>query len=215
MTTVRALAERDADRWRAATRHPFLDGAADGSLPAAAFDTWLAQDRLFVEDLARAWARLFARAPAGDLPLLADGIAAFVAEVAWLEEVGAARERGLPDEPLAVTAAYGAHLQRAAEAPLAVALAVMWAVEAAYLSAWRSARPGAPAFRTFVEHWSDDGFAAFVTRLEAAADRALAAAPPDQVAATADAVAQTLGHEAAFWAMAWSGAAVGRGRTRP
>jgi thiaminase/transcriptional activator TenA len=212
VTTVQDLAARDPERWRAATTHPFLVGAADGTLPPAAFDTWLAQDRLFVEGLARAWARLLVRAPAAELPLLADGIAAFVTEVTWLEEVGATRGVPVPADPGAVTAAYDAHLQRAAEAPLAVALPVMWAVEAAYLAAWRSARPGAPAYRAFVEHWSDEGFADFVARLEAAADRALAGAPA-QVEAAADAVARTLGHEAAFWAMAW-GEPGGRARTR-
>lgn len=43
--------------------------------------------------------------------------------------------------------------------PHAVALATMWAVEAAYLEAWRTARPGAPAYRPFVEHWTSDAFA--------------------------------------------------------
>jgi len=40
-------------------------GPGLGMLPAAAFDTWLAQDRRFVGDLLWFQARLLARAPRG------------------------------------------------------------------------------------------------------------------------------------------------------
>jgi formylaminopyrimidine deformylase / aminopyrimidine aminohydrolase len=203
--TVRDLAGRDAGAWTAATSHPFLDGAADGTLPTNAFDRWLEQDRLFVEALARAWGLLLAAAPVEDLGLLSDGIAAFVAEVAWFEELGTERGLAIPAEPLPATDAYNAHLLRMAGEPYPVALAAMWAVEAAYLEAWRSALPGAPAYRAFVEHWADDAFGAFVARLESAADRALAGASAAEVDAAAGAIAETAGHEAAFWAMTFTG----------
>jgi len=174
--TVRELADRDPARWWAATHHPFLDGARAGSLPASAFDRWLEQDRLFVETLARAWARLLTEAPADDLLLLADGIAAFVGEMAWFERVATERGLAISAVPLPAAAAYRAHLGCMAGEPYPVGLAAMWAVEAAYLEAWRTALPGAPAYRVFVEQWTDDAFAAFVARLEAAADRGLATA---------------------------------------
>lgn len=204
MSGVRALATRDAARWRAATSHPFLDGARTGDLPVASFDRWLEQDRLFVATLARAWARMLAVAPDEHLGLLSDGIAAFVAEVAWFDDL--ARTRGLASgaAPLDATAAYQEHLLAAAGRPFPVALAAMWAVEAAYLEAWRSARPGAPAYRAFVEHWTDPDFADFVERLEAAVDAALVT-EPTRVDAAAAAVAEIADHEAAFWAMTWSG----------
>lgn len=205
MTTVRDLAALHAAGWTAATRHPFLDGAADGSLPAAAFDRWLEQDRLFVEALARAWGLLLVDAPTGDLALISDGIAAFVAEVVWFEELGTERTLAIPAEALAVTEVYNAHLLHAASGPYPVGLSAMWAVEAAYLEAWRSALPGAPAYRPFVEHWTDDAFATFVDRLEAAADRSLAEASAAEVDAARQVIALTAGHEAAFWAMTFTG----------
>ena len=205
VTSVRELAERDPAWWRAATHHPFLDGARAGSLPGPAFDRWLEQDRLFVEVLARAWGLMLAKAPASDLGLLAEGINSFVAEMVWFEGLGAERAVTMPAEPLPEAAGYHTHLLAMAGEPYPVALAVMWVVEAAYLEAWRGALPGAPAYRPFVEHWTDAAFAAFVDRLEAAADRALAAASAAEVDAAADAVLLTAGHEAAFWAMSWSG----------
>lgn len=203
--TVRDLAALDLAGWAAATSHPFLDGAADGSLPAAAFDRWLEQDRLFVEALARAWGLLLVDAPAGDLDLISDGIATFVAEVGWFEGLGTERGLAIPAEALPVTGAYNAHLLQAAGEPYPVALAAMWAVEAAYLEAWRSAQPGALAYRSFVEHWTDDAFAAFVARLETAANRALAGASAAEVDGARRAVALIVGHEAVFWAMTFGG----------
>lgn len=203
MVTVRQLAGRVPARWASATHHAFLDGVRDGTLPAAAFERWLAQDALFVETLARVWARLLVAAPTPDLPLLADGIAAFVAEVGWLANIAEARGLPAPATPLPATAAYCSHLRAVVDEPYPVALAAMWAVEAAYLEAWLTARPGAPVYRDFVAHWTDDAFAAFVARVEAAADEALAQAAPGQVEAAFDAILSTAAHEAAFWGMTW------------
>jgi len=205
MTTVGELTGRRPDRWREATSSPFLDGARSGDLPAAAFDRWLEQDRLFVEAGARAWSRLLIAAPADDLPLLADGIAASTAEMVWFGELGVERGLAIPAEPLPAAAAYHADLLRLAGEPYPVALAAMWAVEAAYLQAWRSALPGAPAYRPFVEHWTDAAFATFVDRLQAAADGALGGASEAEVEAAADAVTVIAEREAAFWAMIWTG----------
>jgi thiaminase/transcriptional activator TenA len=205
VTGVRQLADRDLAGWRTATNHPFLDGARVGSLPPDAFDRWLEQDRLFVETLARAWGRVLAAAPADDLLLLADGISAFVAEMAWFDELAGARGLSHPPNPLRTTAEYQAHLLRMATEAYPVAMTAMWVVEAAYLEAWRAALPGAPAYRPFIEHWTDSAFVDFVSRLEAAVDRALVTASGAEVAAATEALGLTARHEAAFWAMTWSG----------
>lgn len=115
---------------------------------------------------------MLVNAPAADFALLAEGIAAFVAEMERFDTV--AVERGLTvGTPLAATAEYNAHLLDIAREPYPVALASMWAVEAAYLEAWHTARPGALAYRPFVAHWTDDAFAAFEDRLGVALARAL------------------------------------------
>lgn len=202
---VRTMATAGAERWERAVVAVFLDGARDGSLDPASFDRWLAQDRLFLVALARAWARVLAGAPEEDLAFLAGGIAAFTAEIEWLESVAAARgievtTAGAAVEP--ATAAYGEWLHEVSAAAYPVGLAAMWAVEAAYLEAWTRVRPGHGDYQDFVDHWTSPEFAAFVGDLEARVDRELRAAPDGVQAAARDAVLTTLDHEAAFWRMA-------------
>lgn len=88
-----SVPRRHADLWSEATRHAFLDGVRDGTLPVAALDTWLVQDALFVADLLSLQARLPARAPRDAQAVLAGGGAALVDELDWFE--GLAAQRGL------------------------------------------------------------------------------------------------------------------------
>src|SRR5262249_51031125 len=83
------LLRRHEAAWVQATRHPFLRAVGDGSLPAAAFDLWLAQDYHFVTDLLRFQARLLARAPRPAQAVLATGAAGLVDELAWFERQAA------------------------------------------------------------------------------------------------------------------------------
>jgi thiaminase len=64
MRPVAALPDRLARKWRAATRHQFILGVRDGSVTAAAFDVWLAQDYRFVVGLREFQGRLADRLPA-------------------------------------------------------------------------------------------------------------------------------------------------------
>lgn len=48
--------------WQAYTRHPFVEGMRDGTLPRAAFLTYLVQDYLFLLHFSRAWALAVAKA---------------------------------------------------------------------------------------------------------------------------------------------------------
>src|SRR4051794_38287362 len=56
--TVAELPQRYPDQWGRATRHRLLVAIRDGELSATAFDTWLAQDYVFVGDLLAFQARL-------------------------------------------------------------------------------------------------------------------------------------------------------------
>ncbi|WP_323009431.1 thiaminase II [Paracoccus sp. (in: a-proteobacteria)] len=58
----RAAAQPD---WDAYTRHPFVEGLRDGTLPQSCFLTYLVQDYLFLQNFSRAWA--LAVVKAGDL----------------------------------------------------------------------------------------------------------------------------------------------------
>lgn len=51
-----------AQPWRAYTRHVFVQGLADGTLPKAAFIHYLKQDYIFLVHFSRAWALAVAKA---------------------------------------------------------------------------------------------------------------------------------------------------------
>ena len=192
---VAELLERHAAEWRRAVRHPFLDAVRDGTLPAAAFDTWLVQDARFVTDLLRFQARLLARAPRQAQPVLAGGVTALVEELGWFDQRAAARGLDLAVPALPATARYAELLERLDPADVPSALVALWTIERTYLDAWSGARPGAPEYREFVAHWTVPLFAGYVAGLEVAADRA---GPVDVDAVFLEVVAA----EIAFWDMA-------------
>ncbi len=198
---TRELIQAEAGLWRAATHHAFLDEVRDGTLAPAAFARWLAQDYHFAVALTRTEARALACAPREDLELLVGGIQAMVAELDWFERKASERAIDL-DAPLHPTArAYIDYLRALADEPYSVQLTALWALERAYLEGWRTARPGAPAFREFVERWTSDAFAAYVDALEAAANRVLAhAGEPER-----EAFRWIASYEQDFWQMAYTG----------
>ncbi|TRW86258.1 TenA family transcriptional regulator [Mycolicibacterium sp. 018/SC-01/001] len=178
--------------WTAATQHRFLDAVRDGSISAAAFDRWLAQDALFVTDLLTFQARLLARAPRQAQNVLAGGCAALVAELDWFDAKAAERGLDMAVDALPATLAYRELLGRLDTAPADAALTALWAIEKVYLLAWSHARSDQSPFTEFVEHWTVPEFAAYVEGLE-------------QVAAPGgheELVREVLEHEIAFWDMA-------------
>ena len=195
---VAELPARHADAWGRATRSPVLDAVRDGTLPAAAFDTWLVQDAHFLGDLLRFQARLLARAPRPAQSVLAGGCVALVEELDWFGRVAAERGLDLTAPQLPATVAYGDLLYRLDAADVGTALTALWAVERAYLDAWSGARPGAGEYGPFVAHWTAPGFAGYVAALAAAADDNAVddAAPADEAVFLEVAAA-----EADFWAM--------------
>ncbi len=196
---VADLLATHADAWGRATRSPFLDAVRDGTLPPAAFDTWLVQDAHFLTDLLRFQARLLARAPRPAQAVLARGCVALVEELDWFGRVAAERGLDLAAPQLPATVAYGDLLYRLDAADVGTALTALWAVERAYLDAWSGARPGAGEYRGFVAHWTAPGFAGYVAALEAAADEAAV----DDAGPADDAVfLEVAAAEAAFWEMA-------------
>src|SRR5262245_30957425 len=128
MTLASILNDHEAV-WIRATRHPFLDGVRDGSLPEPAFDVWLGQDHLFVADLLWFQARLLGRAPRSAQPVLVGGAAALVEELAWFERHAVARRIELDATPRAETQAYRRLLERLDASEFTVALTALWAIE--------------------------------------------------------------------------------------
>ncbi len=189
------LLSRHRDAWRPAT-HPFLDAVRDGTVPVAAFDTWLVQGSRFVTDLLRFRARLLARASRQAQAVLAGGL---VGEFAWSEEQAAVRGRDLEAVAMAATAAHAGLLGRLDAADVGAAPTALRTTERTHLDAWWATRPGAPEYREFVDHWTLPGFtghvAGCVAGLEAAAD-GVPAPDPDAV------FAEVVAAEVASWDMA-------------
>lgn len=201
------LLERYPVVWQEAIRHPFLEAVREGSFPAGAFEAWLAQDYLFVGDALVFQARLLARAPRPAQAVLAGGLVAIEAELGWFEEQAERLGLALDASRHPTTVTYRDLLAGLEREPYPAAITALWAVERAYLEAWRGATPGHPEYRQFVEHWTTPEFADYVTGLEKAADDALWDSG-EQERERAEAVFLEVARlERDFWEMAWSGAA--------
>lgn len=159
------LLDRHPDAWRTAVSHPFLDGIREGYLPDGALAAWLQQDHLFVSDLLAFQARLLAMAPRPAQKVLAAGLVALEAELTWFEENAVRDGIVLEVTRHPTTNAYRAELERLLIEPFEVGMTSLWALELAYLEAWRGAAPGAPRYRAYVEHWTVPEFADYVGNL--------------------------------------------------
>jgi len=192
---ARDLVARHPVEWQQAVQHPFLDGVRDGRVPVLAFNVWLEQDYLFAVDLLAFQARLLSFAPRAAQLALATGLVALEAELGWFESQAELRELQLGRDRQPATEAYRVALARLLEEGFEPATTALWALERAYLEAWRSAAPGAPAYREFVEHWTTPEFGDYVVQLEALAGDGL----------DADAAfLEVCSLEHRFWDMAWS-----------
>ena len=198
------LLEHNPTVWQEATRHPFLEAVREGSFPAGAFEAWLAQDYLFVGDALVFQARLLARAPRPAQAVLAGGLVTIEAELGWFDEQAERLGLALDAPRHPTTVAYRELLASLEREPYPVAITALWAVERAYLEAWRSAAPGHPEYRRFVEHWTTPEFADYVTGLERAADDALWDSG-EQERERAEAIFLEIARlERDFWEMAWA-----------
>jgi thiaminase/transcriptional activator TenA len=203
--TADALLTRHAAAWEAATVHPFLAGVRDGSVPADAFDRWLAQDYLFAQALLRAQSHIAAGAPLADVGLLAGGVVAIVGELGWFEEMAARRGLALDAAVHPTTRAYCDFLLALPYSAYPAQITAIWALECTYLESWEAARPGAQPYRDFVERWTTDAFRSYVGDLQAAVDRQLETAVGEQAREAEEAFVWVTHYERGFWDMAMSG----------
>ncbi|MDQ4105691.1 MAG: TenA family transcriptional regulator [Actinomycetota bacterium] len=199
------LLDRHPAEWREATRHPFLEAVGEGTFPAGAFEAWLVQDYLFVSDLLVFQARLLARTPRPAQAMVAGGLVAAEAELGWFEEKAAGRGLDLDAPRHPTTAVYRDFMTDLEGEPYPVAVTALWAIEQAYLEAWRGASPGHPDYREFVEHWTTEEFTEYVAGLQRAADAALETAGEGERKQAKAAFLEVVRLERDFWEMAWSG----------
>ena len=199
------LLDRNPAAWQEATRHPFLEGVREGSLPAGAFESWLEQDYLFAADLLVFQARLLARAPRRDQAVLAGGLTAVEAELGWFEEKAGERDLKLGTARHPTTTAYQDFMNGLEDEPYHTGITALWALERAYLEAWRGAAPGGADYREFVEHWTTQEFVDYVAGLEKAADSSLETADEKERERAEATFLEVCRLEHDFWEMAFSG----------
>jgi formylaminopyrimidine deformylase / aminopyrimidine aminohydrolase len=197
------LLTRHAGIWHAATHHQFLDAVRDGSLAPTIFATWLVQDYLFVLDELTCQARLLARAPRSGQHILVRGLSAIEAEASWFEAHAQQRRLALDVPRYSTTTSYHDFLESLDQEPYPVAITAIWAIERAYLEAWRGTMPCQPRYQEYVEHWANAEFEQFVADLEQVATAALASSQVDSTAELTILKVAQLEHD--FWQMAWAG----------
>ncbi|MGC4937380.1 transcriptional regulator [Kribbella sp. DT2] len=173
--TTRTLLSGQASAWRRILDHPFVAETSAGSLPAATFNRWLAEDHFFVRSFQVYLAELSAIAPDDQArEVLAGGIAALVPELALFEKAAAERGLDLTAEPSLLNVGYSSYLLGTVREGWPVAITVLYAVEKAYYAAWASVRdttgPDTP-YAGFIANWSSPEFSAYVDQLAALVDR--------------------------------------------
>jgi thiaminase (transcriptional activator TenA) len=176
MSLARILWDANADWAQRILAHRFVQGLGDGSLPAAAFKRYVAQDAYFLEAFARAYAFCLANGTShDDLSEFAELIAGVVDELKlhkgyaerWQVELSGVT-------PIPATQAYvGFLLTNGRRGNLGDTIAAMTPCMRlyAFLGQSLAARTVAPLYAEWVKTYSDPGFEALAARLEALLDR--------------------------------------------
>jgi thiaminase (transcriptional activator TenA) len=127
MPSARELWDSNVDIAAACLEHPFVQGIASGRLDRRAFARYVAQDAIFLESFARAYALCIAKAPTRHSMEAAKALLDGVFDELDLHASYAAKWHvDLSTAPAAATSAYADFLQRvAALEPVAHAYAAM------------------------------------------------------------------------------------------
>jgi thiaminase len=205
------LVEANRGVWTAMAGHPFVLGLADGTLPDAALEAWVRQDRVFVLEERRTVAALRAHGPPPGLDRLLAGLDdGLVAEADAFAETAAARGFPPDAEPWPVCLGYTSYLRCCAHDGLLEGLTCLYAAERAYLDTWTAVAARSPAgspYRPWIENWTGEAFRAFVADLGRELDE-LAGSPSPALAGRLGAVfTGAVRFELAFWEMCWRGQA--------
>jgi thiaminase len=205
------LVEANRGVWTAMAGHPFVLGLADGTLPDAALEGWVRQDRVFVLEERRTVAALRAHGPPPGLDRLLAGLDdGLVAEADAFAETAAARGFPPDAEPWPVCLGYTSYLRCCAHDGLLEGLTGLYAAERAYLDTWTAVAARSPAgspYRPWIENWTGEAFRAFVADLGRELDE-LAGSPSPALAGRLGAVfTGAVRFELAFWEMCWRGQA--------
>ncbi len=175
MSLAARLWAASADLAAVAQDHPFVQGLGSGTLPRQAFSSYVAQDALFLDCFARAYALALVRAPDREtLEVFADLITGVRNELrlhaSYAREWGADR----PTAPLPATSAYTDFLlATAALGGVGQVCAVMTPCMRLYahLGSRLSATGTGGPYGAWVRTYADQAFANLATSLERQLDR--------------------------------------------
>ena len=177
--------------------HPFIKAAADGTLPAEAFDRWLVEDHHFVVGFRRFLGRLLELAPdEAARDLLAGAQVPLQAELDLFRAEAVARKLDLNAEPSPTTLGYTSFLMASTADGWPVALAVLYGAEKAYFDAWSVVRAQAERsspYWSFIDNWSSPAFGRWVDDVA----RLVASLPSDP--AIERALERVVRFELRFW----------------
>jgi thiaminase len=197
------LIEANRAVWAAMAGHPFVLGLAHGTLPAAALQAWVQQDRVFVVEERWVVAALRAHGLPSRLDeLLADLDRSLVLEADAFTQTATDQGFAPEVEPWPVCLGYTSYLLCAAYDGVLEGLAALYAAERAYLDTWTAVAtlsPADSAHHAWIQNWSGQAFRAFDE---------LAGAPSPALAERLGVVFTGAARfELAFWEMCWSGQA--------
>src|SRR4051794_15615837 len=193
--TAHSLVQNAGPLWDEATRAPFLEALAAGTLPVEAFRRWLAQDYLFAKDLTAFQSILLAKIPRDCHKALVGGLGALDKELEWFESHAGRLQVDLDSPPQRACRRYTDFLLRCAHTEVyPVLVTVLFGVEASYLAAWSALVPTGP-YAEFIARWSSVDFAAYVEALGGFARH------PHEGAQRH--FNEVLVHEREFWQMSW------------
>ena len=176
MSLARQLWQANADWAAKILAHPFVQGLGDGSLPAANFKSYIAQDAYFLDAFARAYAFCLAHGTTReDLFGFAELIAGVLDELKLHKSYTEKLQVSLDGvTPLAATQAYVDFLLgNARQGHLGETIAGMTPCMRLYawLGQTLAKTDVAPAYADWVKTYSDPGFEALAVRLEELLDQ--------------------------------------------
>jgi thiaminase/transcriptional activator TenA len=188
--------------------HPFVQGIADGSLPARVFSRWVTQDWRYLQTYVVVLARAAELAPTPEAAARWRDLHTLTLEHELdLHRAFAARFGLTPGDldaatPLAATEAYTAFLRSATRYPLLVAALLPCGVGYVEIARALAARPAPadPRYADWIRTYDDAAFRDAVAWMEAELDASAGDDPdvPEVYAAGAR-------HELHFWEALWQG----------
>ena len=187
----------------ASSDHKFIQMVSNGQITQQQFNTWLAQDYLFVNDYIRLVAHALVNAPQHDYTLLINGLSSLADELKWFEKK--LKERSIlrnDIKPLSANLTYQRWLDELIQTKksyLDLIIAV-YAIELCYCKAWKVVKN--PNYQEFVSRWGSAEFTQFIEQLRVAVDAASITASEDDKKEGRQLWNDIMRLEVGFWNMA-------------